>query len=162
MLCCFIYTGCILAVGAALFPSKSQGSLLERDGAIVGSGLIGQSFENSAYFHGRESAVKYNAAGSGGSNMAVSNPKLYERMANSVTSASELDGLTTTTISFDRVTASGSGLDPHITAENARQQLTRVATARNAAVPEVERLWRRTSSNLFLGFSGLRKLICDA
>lgn len=109
----------------AIFPAQANGSLLERDGTIIGSRLIGQSFAGETYFHGRPSAVGYDAANSGGSNLAPSSAVLVAR----VRAAGD--------VPRDLATTSASGLDPHITPEGARFQIARVAAARNLTAEQV-------------------------
>lgn len=155
VLCSGLYPLVIWATGRVAFPGKAEGSLIRRaDATVVGSRLIGQSFTSPRYFLGRPSAVDYNAAASGGSNLAPTNPALFARMADSVTSASELDHLTTRTIASDRIYASGSGLDPDITPENARQQVARVARERHLDPKKVAAVVDRHISQPLPGILG--------
>jgi len=133
--CCTLYTLLIFAIGQALTPHTAEGSLVtDAQGKVVGSELIAQKFTRPEYFWPRPSAVDYNAAGAGGSNLSPTNPKLRER-------ALDIIGLEGTTadnpIPADLVTASGGGLDPHITLEAARYQAKRVAKARGLSEEEV-------------------------
>ena len=117
-----------------LFPAAAQGSLLVRDGRVIGSSLIGQSFTSPRYFHGRPSAVNYDAATSSGSNLAPSSAALAAAVA---ARAAEYGG---GPLPADLVTASGSGLDPDISPPAALLQAERVAAARNLPVASVTAL----------------------
>jgi potassium-transporting ATPase KdpC subunit len=133
--CCVMYTLLIYAIGRALTPRTAEGSLVtDAHGKVVGSKLIAQKFTRPEYFWPRPSAVDYNAAAAGGSNLSPTNPKLRDR-------ALKIIGLEGTTadnpIPADLVTASGGGLDPHITLEAARYQAKRVAKARGLSEEEV-------------------------
>ena len=132
---CVLYTLLIFAVGQTLTPHTAEGSLVtDARGKVLGSELIAQKFSRRGYFWPRPSAVDYNASAAGGSNLSPTNPRLRER-------ALEIIGLEGTTadnpIPADLVTASGGGLDPHITLEAARYQVKRVAKARGLPEEEV-------------------------
>lgn len=127
-----IYPALITVTAQAIFPHRANGSLIEMDGRIVGSELIGQQFSGDEYFWGRLSAtgpVPYNAAASSGSNFGPLHPGLLEAAAPRI-AALRSSGDSTTPIPVDLVTSSASGLDPHITPAAAEFQVERVARAR--------------------------------
>lgn len=135
LVCCGLYTLFVFAVGQAVTPHTAEGSLItDAQGKVIGSELIAQKFTRPEYFWPRPSASDYNAAGTAGSNLSPTNPKLRER-------ALEIFGLEGAAednpIPADLVTASGGGLDPHITLEAARYQAKRVAKARGLSDEEV-------------------------
>jgi K+-transporting ATPase ATPase C chain len=125
LVCSVLYPLSVLAVGQGLFPTRASGSIVTGpDGKPVGSRLIAQEFKGDEWFQPRPSAVGYSANASGGSNLGANNPKLRERVEETLKSRSEK-----TNVPADAVTASGSGLDPHITLKNAKGQLDRVVAA---------------------------------
>lgn len=136
-----VYPLAITAVGQALFPAQANGSLVARDGRTVGSALIGQSFTDPGYFHGRPSATApepYNAAASSGSNLGPSNRALIERIGAEAEMLRAENPVTPAPV--DLVTTSGSGLDPDITPEAAAFQASRVAVARGLAADSIQAL----------------------
>jgi K+-transporting ATPase ATPase C chain len=142
------------------FHDKANGSIIERDGQAVGSELIGQQFTEPIYFWPRPSAVGengYDASTSGGSNLGPTNPDLLDAVADRVAAYREANGLSDDVlVPVDAVTASGSGLDPHISVANARLQAPRVAEARRADVEAVLALVDAHTTGQALGFLGER------
>jgi len=135
-----IYSLTILAV-AQLAPGKGKGETVAVNGKVVGWKLIGQKFTDDKYFYSRPSAVDYNAAGSGGSNKGPTNPDYLQQVKDRIdTFLVHNPGVNKTAIPSDLVTASGSGLDPHISVEGAYVQVNRIATVRNIPVEEVNDL----------------------
>ncbi|MEL4181378.1 potassium-transporting ATPase subunit KdpC [Roseateles sp. PN1] len=138
-----LYPMVVTSVSKALFPAQAEGSLIERDGKVVGSALIGQNFTSPDYFWGRPSAtgpMSQNAAGSSGSNQGPLNPALGDAVKGRVEALRAADPDNKQPIPADLVTASGSGLDPEITMAAARYQASRVARERQLSLKEVERL----------------------
>lgn len=138
-----IYPLLVTGIGQALFPKQAAGSLIERDGKRVGSRLIGQNFTDPKYFWGRPSATgpyPNNAAASSGSNLGPLNPALKEAVESRVKALRDADPDNARPVPVDLVTASASGLDPHISPAAADYQVTRVARARGLAPETVRNL----------------------
>ncbi len=160
------YPLAMTGIAKVIFNHQAEGSLIERDGKIVGSALIGQEFKSDKYFHGRPSATTapdpadpaktvaapYNAANSGGSNLGPSNKALIDRVQ------ADLDKLKkenpSAPVPADLVTTSASGLDPDISPEAAYFQVPRVATARNLTEDKVRQLVSNHVEERFLGLLG--------
>src|SRR4051794_20389260 len=131
------------AIGQTAFSDKANGSLIERDGVVVGSKLLGQSFAAAKYFHPRPSAAGagYDGSASSGSNLGPLSDELLQAVADRATAYRRENGLASDAlVPVDAVTSSGSGLDPHISVANARLQIDRVARERGLANAVVEAL----------------------
>jgi len=134
VLVCGVYPLAVWAVGQTAFPRQTAGSLIEAEGRVIGSSLIAQPFTSPRYFHPRPSAAGqgYDAANSGGSNLGPTSQKLHDMIRERIAGYRRTNGLgLSIPIPADAVTASGSGLDPHISLQNALLQAPRVAKARN-------------------------------
>jgi K+-transporting ATPase ATPase C chain len=137
------------------FPGRADGQILEIDGAPVGSKLIGQEFTEPGYFHGRPSAVGYDASTSSGSNLGPTHPEYLAVVADLVAAYRAENGLADgSPVPVDAVTASASGLDPHISPANAGLQAARVAAARGLSVDDVRALIEEHTEHRALGFLG--------
>ena len=152
-----LYPLVVTAIGQVAFHDKAEGSLIEVDGRVVGSSLIGQPFTDPEYFHPRPSAAGdgYDAAASSGSNLGPSNPVLLSMVEDRVAAYRADNGLTDDVlVPVDAVTASASGLDPHISVANAELQAARVAEARGVDIDAVLDLVDEHTSGRDLGFLG--------
>ncbi|WP_454738563.1 potassium-transporting ATPase subunit KdpC [Cupriavidus necator] len=138
-----LYPGVITAVSKAVFPHQADGSLIEKDGKRIGSELIGQPFSEPKYFWGRLSAtapMPYNPAASAGSNLGPINPALTDAARARIDALHAADPGNQAPVPVDLVTASGSGLDPHISPAAAEYQAARVARSRGMALEQVKQL----------------------
>jgi K+-transporting ATPase ATPase C chain len=152
-----IYPLIVTVVAQVVFPFQANGSLIVKDGKPVGSALIGQPFDDPKYFWGRPSATtpfQYNAASSSGSNLSPTNPDLVKAVQGRVDALRAADPGNTTSVPVDLVTASGSGLDPHISPAAALYQLPRVARTRGLDPQTVRQLVERHTEGRFLGLLG--------
>jgi len=161
-----VYPLAMTGIAGIILPRQAQGSLIERDGKVVGSELIGQEFTSDKYFHGRPSATvapdpadstktvpaPYNAANSGGSNLGPTNKALVERVQGDVDKLKQENAAMP--VPIDLVTTSGGGLDPHISPAAAFFQVPRVAKARNMAEDRVRQLVREHIEERTLGLLG--------
>lgn len=150
------YPLAVTGLAGLTFPWQAKGSLIEKDGHVVGSALIGQKFDNPDYFHGRPSAAGegYDAANSGGSNLAPSSHKLVDDVAGRVAAERKANPDEKGPVPADLVTASASGLDPHISPATAAYQVKRVATYRHVPVEEVRKLVADQTEGRELGLLG--------
>ena len=161
-----IYPLAMTAIAGVIFPKQAQGSLIEKDGKVVGSALIGQEFKDDKYFHGRPSATTapdpndstktvpapYNAANSGGSNLGPTSKALADRMKEDVEKLKAENS--SQSVPVDLVTTSGSGLDPDISPEAALFQAPRVAKARSMSENKVRDIIAKNTQGRFLGLLG--------
>jgi K+-transporting ATPase ATPase C chain len=152
-----IYPAAITVLAQVFFSHQANGSLIERNGQVIGSELIGQAFDDPSYFWGRLSATgpsPYNAAASSGSNLGPTNPALVEAAQARIEALHAADPGNTQAIPVDLVTASGSGLDPHISVAAALYQAPRVARERGLSEDQVLALVKEHTEGRQLGFLG--------
>jgi K+-transporting ATPase ATPase C chain len=150
-----VYHLAIWAIGRTFFPAQAEGSLIRRaDGTIVGSHLVAQRFTRPEYFHSRPSAVDYNAASTGGSNLGPTNPDHLKSVKERLDSVVSLEGVTAGQVPSEMVTASGGGLDPHIPPNAAEIQTARVARARNVSADRIREIVRAHTEAPTFGFLG--------
>lgn len=152
-----VYPLLITGLSLALFPKQARGSLIVKDGKAVGSRLVGQPFTDPKYFWGRLSATgpfSYNAAASSGSNLGPLNENLSKAVAGRVAALRSADPENRAPVPVDVVTASGSGLDPHISPAAALFQVRRVARARGMQESEVRAIVDRHATGRLWGFLG--------
>jgi K+-transporting ATPase ATPase C chain len=161
-----IYPLAMTGIAGVIFPYRAQGSMIERDGKVVGSELIGQEFTSEKYFHGRPSATvapdpadstktvpaPYNAANSGGSNLGPTNKALIDRVQGDVDKLKQENPLAP--VPIDLVTTTGSGLDPDISPAAAHFQVPRVAKARNLPEDQLRKLVDDNIEGRMLGLLG--------
>ena len=154
-----ILTLFVTLVAQITMPDKANGSLLYVDGKVVGSELIGQSFTSPGYFHGRPSAVDYDATESAGSNYGPTSAELMKQVSQRLEQVRRENGLPPDApVPADLVLASGSGLDPHISVESAMLQVQRIATARGLPESEVKMLVEQHIETPQLGFLGQERV----
>ena len=152
-----VYPVLITGVARLAFPRQAEGSLIRRDGTLIGSTLIGQSFSDPKYFWGRPSATTpqpYNGVASNGSNLGPLNPALIDGVKSNAKALRDADPDNQRPIPVDLVTASASGLDPDISPAAAQYQMARVARARGLSLPAVEALVAAHQRQRLLGLIG--------
>lgn len=152
-----LYPAAVTLTAQLAFAHQAGGSLIERDGRILGSEWIGQSFADPKYFWSRPSATglaPYNAMSGSGSNQATTNPALVAAVEERIARLKAVDPENSAPVPVDLVTASASGLDPHISVAAARYQVSRIARLRNVKTAELETLIEKHTSPPTLGFMG--------
>jgi K+-transporting ATPase ATPase C chain len=149
-----VYPLAMTGIAQVAFPDKANGQLIERDGKVVGSRIIGQGFSSPGYFHSRPSAAGtgYDAANSAGSNLGPTNKKLIDAVKANVDAARKENP--NSPVPIDLVTASASGFDPHITPASAEFQVPRIAHERGMSEDDVRRLVASSTEGRQLGFFG--------
>jgi K+-transporting ATPase ATPase C chain len=156
--CCGLYPLAVFGIAQGLFKNKANGSLIvDKDGIVRGSKLLGQNFSSDKYFHPRPSAAGngYDATSSSGSNFGPTSQKLNDAIKDRVTVYRKENGLSESeAVPADAVTASGSGLDPHISLHNAELQVARVARSRGLTEDKVRELIGQNTDGPDLGFLG--------
>ncbi|PYN93049.1 MAG: potassium-transporting ATPase subunit C [Candidatus Rokuibacteriota bacterium] len=156
-----VYPMVVTAIAQLIFPHQANGSLIVKDGKVVGSALIGQPFDDPKYFWGRPSATSpfgYNAASSSGSNQSPTNPDLIKAVQSRVEALRAADPGNAAPVPVDLVTASGSGLDPHISPAAALYQVQRVAKARKMDAGAVQQLVEQHTEGRTFGVLGERRV----
>lgn len=150
------YPGIVTGLAQLMFPRQANGSLVSKDGRVVGSSLIGQKFAEPWYFHPRPSAAGdgYDATASGGTNKGPTDRRLADTLITSAVAAAIKDGAVKGKIPADMVTASASGLDPHISPANAQLQVARVAASRGASAGAIRALIERHTESRQFGIFG--------
>ena len=170
IICGLIYPMMMTGLSQIIFPQQANGSLIKMDGKVVGSELVGQDFTDERLFHCRPSAVNYNKytkkegnkqiiPSSGSENLASSNPKLEKRINEDIKKfLQENPTIKKEDIPADIITASGSGLDPHISVDAARVQMDRVSKNTHISKTELEKLIKDNTENKLLGIFGEEKV----
>jgi len=152
-----VYPLIVTGIAQVIFPSQANGSLIVKDGKLVGSSLIGQPFDDPKYFWARPSATSPfpdNAGASSGSNLSPTNPALIKAVQDRVDALRAADPGNTAPVPVDLVTASGSGVDPHISPAAALYQMSRVARARQMDARALQQLVDRNTDGRWLGIFG--------
>jgi K+-transporting ATPase ATPase C chain len=149
-----LYPLAVTGLAQTLFHKQANGSLIERDGKVIGSEIIGQNFAKPEYFHPRPSQNSYDAANSGGSNLGPTNPALGDRLTKDAAQFRKDNPDFSGEIPADAITTSASGLDPEISPANALAQAARVAKARGASVDAVDNLVTANTERRDLGVLG--------
>ena len=155
ILCGLIYPLAMTGLCQALFPYQANGSIIEHDGKVIGSAIIGQEFKDDKYFSGRPSANEYNAADSAGTNYGAINKELKKQVEERAAAVRAKYGLLPTEkVPSDMVTNDAAGFDPHLSPEDIRMQVDRVAQARNMDKSVVLKLVEQNTEYPSFGFIG--------
>jgi K+-transporting ATPase ATPase C chain len=158
IICGIAFPLVVWGIGQAGLSSRANGSLVRAGGHVVGSSLLGQDWKGAQWFHGRASAVGYDASGSGGSNLGPNSRDLAGSVKERLAATAKEDGVTAAQVPVELVTASASGLDPDVSLQGALIQVRRVARARGLAPARVEQLVRSHVQDKTLGFIGSRRV----
>ncbi len=154
LLCGGLYNVVTTKLAAQLFPEQASGSLLQLNGQVVGSALMGQTFTLPQYLQGRPSAIAYDPRNTAGSNFGPTHPDLAKRVQADSLTITQRDHVNAADIPVDLLAASGSGLDPHISPEAARLQLPRIAQTRQLTLEQVNQVFMQHLESLQWGFFG--------
>ena len=149
-----LYPLAVTGIAQTIFRKQANGSLIEQNGKVIGSEIIGQNFTKPEYFHPRPSQNSYDAANSGGSNLGPTNPALADRLKKDAAQFRKDNPNFTGPIPADAITASGSGLDPEISPANAGAQADRIAKARGASPDAIQNLVAANTTSRDLGVLG--------
>lgn len=150
----FVYSLAATNLGMLMFPATASGSLIERDGKVVGSSLVAQPFADDRYFQSRPSAASYDVMALAGSNQARTNPDLRTRVDAARAAVAARDGVAPEAVPSDLVTQSGGGIDPHISPQAAQIQVQRVARARGMQATDVQALLAKHTGGMRFGLYG--------
>ncbi len=149
-----LYSSVATGLGQLLFPTQSNGSLIEKSQRIEGSSLVAQNFQNPRYFMSRPSAANYDPMAMSGSNLAVTNPELKAKIEQRLVDTAKANHVDESQIPSDLVTASGSGIDPHISPEAAQLQVERIAQLRHLSTQQVMNIVHQYTESKQFGLLG--------
>jgi K+-transporting ATPase ATPase C chain len=149
-----LYSSVATGLGQLLFPAQSNGSLIEKSQRIEGSSLVAQNFQNPRYFMSRPSAANYDPMAMSGSNLAVTNPELKAKIEQRLVDTAKANHVDENQIPSDLVTASGSGIDPHISPEAAQLQVERIAQLRHLSTQQVMNIVHQHTESKQFGLLG--------
>jgi len=151
----FIYPFVVTVIVQIILPYQANGSIISKNGKVIGSKLIGQNFSNPEYFHSRLSANNYDGVNSGGTNFGPSSRKLMDSTAEKIAKVRQENGLSSDTqIPSDMVLSSASGLDPHISLQSALLQVNRISKIRGIAVKDLKKMINNNTDPDFIGIWG--------